>query len=165
MNYKKFVLSITLNALLFSLLPGRAVSNVNIYESNRFYTGIQYRAGIPNFDNFSASETIPGLTNGVYGLDLDLTKSDITKLANFTRLYHPTYSTSFAGVAGVFGYYFDNVRVELETSYSSFGIERQWYPEKSHSHKFCAVARSSNLSNVSEGFVVLENNVGLRLRL
>ncbi|QGR03863.1 P44/Msp2 family outer membrane protein [Ehrlichia ruminantium] len=162
MNYKKFILGVTLNALLFSLLPERAVSNTDITENgNRFYAGIQYKAGIPHFDDFSASETIPGLTKGVYGLGLDLAKSDITKRSNFTRVYNPTYSTSSTGLGAMFGYYFDNVRVELETSYLNFGIERQWYPEGSESHKFCAVARkdnaSTNLENDHE-FVVLEND-------
>ncbi|GAT76743.1 Map1-related protein [Ehrlichia ruminantium] len=169
MNYKEFVLGVTLSALLFSLLPQRAISDMDVSENrSRFYAGVQYRTGIPNFDNFSASETIPGLTKGVYGLDLDLSKSDITKRANFTRLYNPTYSTSSTGIGGMFGYYFDNIRMEFETSYSNFGIERQWYTEGSQSHKFCAVSRQDNAApntdlNNNRDFVVLENN-GVKIR-
>ena len=157
MNYKKFVLSVALSTL-FSFLPNNSFSDVIIPEEKRgFYIGTQYRVGVPNFSDFSAEETIPGLTKKIFALGFDQT--DITKHTSFTQVYNPTYASSFSSFSGVMGCYFNNVRIEFEGSYSNFEPERQLYPEGSQSHKFFALSRDGDENTAANNkFIVLENN-------
>ncbi|MGN7618842.1 MAG: P44/Msp2 family outer membrane protein [Ehrlichia sp.] len=137
-------------------MPNNSFSDVVVSGEKRgFYIGTQYKVGVPNFSDFSAAETIPGLTVGIFALDYDA--ADITKSSSFTRAYDPTYASSFNGFSGVMGCYFNNIRVEFEGSYSSFEPERQFYPEGSNSYKFFALSRGRD-SVQDKKFVVLENN-------
>nr|AAK28700.1 major outer membrane protein P30-20 [Ehrlichia canis] len=154
MNYKRFVVGVTLSTFVFFLSDG-AFSDANFSEGRRgLYIGSQYKVGIPNFSNFSAEETIPGITKKIFALGLD--KSEINTHSNFTRSYDPTYASSFAGFSGIIGYYVNDFRVEFEGSYENFEPERQWYPENSQSYKFFALSR--NATNSDNKFIVLENN-------
>nr|ABO36257.1 Omp-1-17 [Ehrlichia ewingii] len=154
MNYKKFVLSVALSTL-FSFLPDSSFSDVVVSEEKRgFYVGTQYRVGVPNFSNFSAAETIPGLTKKIFALSYDAT--DITKETSFKQAYDPTYASSFNSFSGVMGCYFNSMRIEFEGSYSHFESERQFYREGSNNYKFFALSREETIT--SKKFVVLENN-------
>ena len=160
MSYKKFVLGVALSTL-FSFLPNGALSDLILpEEKSGFYVGSQYRIGVPNFSNFEAEETIPGVTKKIFALGIG--KNDITKPDSFTQTYSPTYASSFSSFSGVVGHYFNNIRIEFEASYSNFEPDRQLYPEGSQSHKFFALSRSDNagtsITVQNNGFIVLENN-------
>ncbi|AHX03219.1 surface antigen family protein [Ehrlichia chaffeensis str. Heartland] len=154
MNYKKFVVGVAL-ATLLSFLPDNSFSDANVPEGRKgFYVGTQYKVGVPNFSNFSAEETLPGLTKKIFALGLD--KSGISSHSNFTQAYNPTYASNFAGFGGVIGYYVNDFRVEFEGAYENFEPERQWYPEGGESHKFFALSRESTVQD--NKFIVLEND-------
>ena len=155
MNYKRFVVGVTLSAFVCFLSGSAFSDDVNFSEGRRgLYIGSQYKVGVPNFSNFSAEETIPGITKKIFAMDLS--KSKISEHDSFTRQYDPTYASSFAGFSGIIGYYVNDFRVEFEGSYENFEPERQWYPESSQSYKFFSLSRDTTCQD--NNFIVLENN-------
>ena len=122
MNYKNTLLGV---AFALSLLPiqsfSESISNNDSNKNFELYISGQYKPGVPNFNNFSATEPNVTIKKLLY-LNTSV-KDKIYDSEYFSGTYIPNFQDSSTGFGAAVGYLsHKGIRFELESSYEEFEI-------------------------------------------